>query len=44
MSDVTAQISFIPPDTKTFKITDAQGSPKGKTIVSAILSRKTASP
>jgi hypothetical protein len=37
MSDVTAQVSFTPPDTKTFKITDAQGSSTGKRIVSAIL-------
>jgi hypothetical protein len=43
MSDVTAQISFIPPDTKTFKITDARGSPRGKTIVSAILEQEIAS-
>jgi len=40
MSDVTAQISFIPPDTKTFKITDAQGSPRGQKIVSAILEQE----
>src|SRR5260370_41404793 len=37
MSGVTAQVSFTPPDTKTFKITDAQGSSTGKRIVSAIL-------
>ena len=43
MSDVTAQISFIPPDTKTFKITDAQGSPRGIKIVSAILEHEIAS-
>ncbi len=43
MSDVTAQISFIPPDTKTFKITDTQGSPRGKKIVSAILEQEVVS-
>jgi hypothetical protein len=43
MSDVTAQVSFTPPDTKTFKITDAQGSPTGKKIVSAILEHEIAS-
>ena len=29
ISAVTAQISFSPPDTKTFTITDAQGRPRG---------------
>ena len=43
MSDVTAHVSFTPPDTKTFKITDAQGSPRGKKIVSAILEQEIAS-
>jgi hypothetical protein len=43
MSDVTAQISFTPPATKTFKITDAQGSPGGKKIVSGILEQEIAS-
>ena len=33
ISDVTAQINFTPPDTKTFKITDVQGRSIGKTIV-----------
>jgi hypothetical protein len=28
ISDVTTQISFTPPDIKTFKITDAQGRPE----------------
>jgi hypothetical protein len=32
MSHVTAHVSFTPPDTKTFKSTDAQGSPRGKKI------------
>jgi hypothetical protein len=37
ISDVMTQIWFTPPDIKTFKITDAQGSPRGQKIVSAIL-------
>ena len=40
MSDVTAQVSFTPPGTKTFKITDTQGSPTGKRIVSAVLEQE----
>jgi hypothetical protein len=40
MSDVTAQVSFTPPGTKTFKITDAKGSSTGKKIVSAILEQE----
>jgi hypothetical protein len=43
ISDVTAQISFSPPDTKTFTVTDAQGSPRGKKIVIAILEQEIAS-
>jgi hypothetical protein len=43
MSDVTAQIIFTPPDVKTFKIADAQGSATGKKIVSAILEQEVAS-
>ncbi len=43
ISDVMTQISFTPPDIKTFKITDAQGSPRGKKIVSAILEQEVAS-
>jgi hypothetical protein len=43
ISDVTTQISFTPPDIKTFKITDAQGSPRGKKIVIAILEQEMAS-
>jgi hypothetical protein len=39
-SEVTAQISFTPPDIKTFKITDEEGNPRGKKIVNAICSRK----
>jgi len=40
ISDVTTQIIFTPPDVKTFKITDAQGSATGKKIVSAILEQE----
>jgi hypothetical protein len=40
ISDVTAQIDFIPPDTKTFKITDVQGRSIGKTIVNGILAQE----
>jgi hypothetical protein len=43
ISDVTTQISFTPPGIKTFKITDAQGSPRGKKIVTAILEQEVAS-
>jgi len=43
ISAVTAQISFSPPDTKTFTITDAQGHPRGKQIVSAILEQEVVS-
>jgi hypothetical protein len=40
ISDVTAQIRFSPPDTKTFTITSAQGNPRGKQIVSAVLEQE----
>ena len=40
ISDVMTQISFTPPDIKTFKITDSQGSPRGQKIVSAILQQE----
>ncbi len=39
-SEVTAQISFTPPDTKTFKITEKQGSREGIKIVDAILQQE----
>jgi len=42
-SDVTAQVSFTPPDTKSFKITDAQGSPRGRKIITAMLEQEVAS-
>lgn len=43
ISDVTVRISFSPPDTKAFTITDAQGSPSGRKIVSAVLEHEVAS-
>ncbi len=36
-AEITAQISFTPPDTKTFKITQATGNPRGERIVRDIL-------
>ena len=42
-SEVTAQISFTPPDIKTFQITEEQGNPRGKKIVNAILEQEIAS-
>jgi hypothetical protein len=42
-SEATAQISFTPPDIKTFKITEEQGNPTGKKIVRAILDQEIAS-
>ncbi len=43
ISDVMTQISFTPPDTKTFKIIQAQGNDRGKKIVIAILEQEVAS-
>ena len=40
VSVVIAQIDFTPPDTKTFQITKAEGSPRGKKIVSTILKQE----
>jgi hypothetical protein len=42
-SEVTAHISFVPPDIKTFKITDDQGGAKGIKIVDGILDQEIAS-
>jgi hypothetical protein len=36
-AEVSAQISFTPPSTKTFKITQASGNPRGEKIVRSIL-------
>ena len=40
VSDIMAEISFTPPETKTFQITKAEGSPRGKKIVSTILKQE----
>jgi hypothetical protein len=42
ISEITTHISFTPPDTKTYKITQASGSPRGEKIVRAILDQETA--
>ena len=42
-SEATAQISFSPPDIKTFKVTKEQGGPKGIKIVTGILEQEVAS-
>src|SRR5579872_3959888 len=43
VSDVTAQISFTPPDIKTFQITNAQGNPRAKEIVNSVLEQEVTS-
>ena len=43
VSVLTVQISFTPPETKTFQITKAEGNPRGKRIVSTILQQEIAS-
>ena len=40
VSHIMAQISFTPPETKTFQITKTEGSPRGKRIVSTILKQE----
>src|SRR5579864_3596144 len=40
VSDIMAEISFTPPETKSFQITKAEGSPRGKKIVSTILKQE----
>jgi len=40
VSDITAEIGFTPPDTKTFQITKAEGSPRGRRIVNTILKQE----
>jgi hypothetical protein len=42
-SEVTAQINFVPPDTKTYKITQARGNSRGEKIVRELLDRETES-
>jgi hypothetical protein len=42
-SEVTAQISFIPPNIKTFNITEEHGNSRGKKIVRDVLEQEVAS-
>jgi hypothetical protein len=42
-SEVMAQINFVPPDTKTYKITQARGNPRGEKMVRELLDRETES-
>ena len=42
-SEVMAQINFVPPDVKTYKITQAQGNSRGEKIVRELLDRETES-
>jgi hypothetical protein len=42
-SEVTAQISFTPPNMKTFNITEEHGNPRGKKIVRDVLEQEIAS-
>jgi hypothetical protein len=42
-SEVMAQINFVPPDTKTYKITQARGNSRGEKMVRELLDRETES-
>jgi len=42
-SEVVAQINFVPPDMKTYKITQARGNSRGEKIVRELLDRETES-
>ena len=42
-SEVTAQINFVPPDMKTYKITQARGNSRGEKMVRELLDRETES-
>jgi hypothetical protein len=42
-SEVMAQINFVPPDTKTYKITQTRGNSRGEKIVRELLARETES-
>jgi hypothetical protein len=42
-SEVMVQINFVPPDTKTYKITETQGNARGEKIVRELLDRETES-
>ena len=43
ISEVVAQINFIPPDMKTYKITQARGNSRGEKMVRELLDRETES-
>jgi len=43
ISEVMAQINFVPPDLKTYKITQARGNSRGEKIVRELLDRETES-
>jgi hypothetical protein len=40
VAEITAQISFTPPNTKTFKIMQASGNPRGEKMVRSILDQE----
>ena len=42
-SEVMARINFVPPDTKTYKITQARGNSRGEKMVRELLDRETES-
>jgi hypothetical protein len=42
-SEVMAQINFVPPDTKTYKIIQSKGAPRGEKMVRELLDRETES-
>ena len=42
-SEVMTQINFVPPDTKTYKITQARGNSRGEKMVRELLDRETES-
>ncbi|MGA2571560.1 MAG: hypothetical protein ABSF23_13655 [Terracidiphilus sp.] len=42
-SDVIAQIDFVPPNTKTYSITESKGNPLGEKIIRALLASETES-
>jgi hypothetical protein len=42
-SEVMAQINFVPPDVKTYKITQVRGNSRGEKIVRELLDRETES-
>jgi hypothetical protein len=40
-SEVTAQINFVPPDKKTYKIIQAKGNSRGERVIRELLGRET---